>query len=84
MVLYRYGSDINFLNATSLTKSSFRQLLRRFASYYYIPRARSRGRPLKLRYHHQHTFGFIDGKNFKVQQPSNADLQNAIRMHCVV
>ncbi|KAE9072304.1 hypothetical protein PF010_g25534, partial [Phytophthora fragariae] len=49
----RYGSDINFLNATSLTKSSFRQLLRRFASYYYIPRARSRGRPLKLRYHHQ-------------------------------
>ncbi|KAE8898956.1 hypothetical protein PF001_g16994 [Phytophthora fragariae] len=95
----RYGSDINFLNATSLTKSSFRQLLRRFASYYYIPRARSRGRPLKLRYHHQeelaklvearepllkHTFGFIDGKNFKVQQPSNADLQNAIRMYCVV
>ncbi|KAE9088614.1 hypothetical protein PF010_g19317 [Phytophthora fragariae] len=53
MVLYRYGCDINFLNATSLTKSSFRQLLRRFASYYYIPRARSRGRPLKLRYHHQ-------------------------------
>ncbi|KAJ8571386.1 hypothetical protein ON010_g5448 [Phytophthora cinnamomi] len=26
----------------------------------------------------KHTFGFIDGKNFKVQQPSNADLQNAM------
>ncbi|EGZ25124.1 hypothetical protein PHYSODRAFT_364346, partial [Phytophthora sojae] len=26
----------------------------------------------------KHTFDFIDGKNFKVQQPSNADLQNAM------
>ncbi|KAG3059819.1 hypothetical protein PC128_g16658 [Phytophthora cactorum] len=25
-----------------------------------------------------HTFGFIDGKNLKVQQPSNADLQNSM------
>ncbi|KAG1711902.1 hypothetical protein DVH05_009143 [Phytophthora capsici] len=25
-----------------------------------------------------HTFGFIDGKNLRVQQPSNADLQNAM------
>ncbi|ETN16130.1 hypothetical protein PPTG_06346 [Phytophthora nicotianae INRA-310] len=26
----------------------------------------------------EYTFGFTDGKNFKVQQPSNADLQNAM------
>ncbi|ETO58387.1 hypothetical protein F444_23237 [Phytophthora nicotianae P1976] len=26
----------------------------------------------------KHTFGFIDGKNLRVQQPSNADMQNAI------
>ncbi|ETL80062.1 hypothetical protein L917_19408, partial [Phytophthora nicotianae] len=26
----------------------------------------------------KHTFGFIDGKNLRVQQPSNADLQNAM------
>ncbi|KAE8997316.1 hypothetical protein PR001_g19621 [Phytophthora rubi] len=26
----------------------------------------------------KHTFGFIDGKNFRVQQPSSADLQNAM------
>ncbi|EGZ13043.1 hypothetical protein PHYSODRAFT_286535, partial [Phytophthora sojae] len=53
MVLYRYGTDINFVNPPALpSTSSFHQLLRRFTSYYHIPRARSRGRPLKLRYHH--------------------------------
>ncbi|ETP40707.1 hypothetical protein F442_12028 [Phytophthora nicotianae P10297] len=26
----------------------------------------------------KHTFGFIDGKNLRVKEPSNADLQNAI------
>ncbi|KAL4110994.1 hypothetical protein PRIC1_002678 [Phytophthora ramorum] len=26
----------------------------------------------------EHTFGFIDGKDLRVQQPSNADLQNAM------
>ncbi|KAE9072660.1 hypothetical protein PF010_g25396 [Phytophthora fragariae] len=45
MALYEYGTDINFLNATSLTRA-FDQLLY--------------------------------GKNLRVQQPSNADLQNAI------
>ncbi|KAE9107518.1 hypothetical protein PF007_g13013 [Phytophthora fragariae] len=33
MVLYRYGSDINFINPTSLTKSSYHQRLRRFTGY---------------------------------------------------
>ncbi|EGZ17970.1 hypothetical protein PHYSODRAFT_286010, partial [Phytophthora sojae] len=153
MLLYRFGSDINFINATSLTRSAFEHLLRRFSRFYFIPKAKLRGRPPKLRYHHQvlglvlsfyvrsmehsslsmlfclppstlsrilcraeeelskalhgyapariswpsptrqaelaklvearepllkYTFGFIDGKNFKVQQPSNADLQNAM------
>ncbi|KAE9330655.1 hypothetical protein PF008_g15687 [Phytophthora fragariae] len=82
MMLYTHVSDINFLNATSLTRSAFHQLLRRFSRFYYIPRSTARGRPPKLRHYHQimglHTFGFIDGKNLRVQQPSNADLQNAI------
>ncbi|KAE9065446.1 hypothetical protein PF010_g28199 [Phytophthora fragariae] len=91
-MLYTHVSDINFLNATSLTRSAFHQLLRRFSRFYYIPRSTARGRPPKLRHYHQimgllveareplfkHTFGFIDGKNLRVQQPSNADLQNAI------
>ncbi|KAE9275252.1 hypothetical protein PF001_g26673 [Phytophthora fragariae] len=153
MMVYKYGSDVNFLNTTSLTRSAFNQLLRRFSRFYYIPRHMTRGRPTKLKHHHQvlglvlcfyvgsmeqsslcmlfgappstlsrtlaraegalaqalsgyasariswpsparqaelaklvearepllqHTFGFIDGKNFRVQQPSNADLQNAM------
>ncbi|KUF84205.1 hypothetical protein AM588_10000653 [Phytophthora nicotianae] len=153
MALYKNGFDSNFLNATSLTRAAFKHLLRRFARYYYIPPARSRGKPPKLRYHHQalglvlcfyvgsmengtlcmlfgvppstlsrtlckaeealscalrdfapariswpspsrqrelaslvnarepllqYTFGFIDGKNFRVQQPPNSDLQNAM------
>ncbi|KAG3065155.1 hypothetical protein PI124_g22303 [Phytophthora idaei] len=153
MALYTYGHDKNFLNATSLTRAAFQQLLRRFMRFYHIARPSSRGRPPKLRYHHQalglilcfyvgsmkngtlcmlfgvppstlsrtlrkaeealsrsldgyapariawpspsrqrelaemvrsrepllhHTFGFIDGKNLRVQQPSNADLQNAM------
>ncbi|KAE9213776.1 hypothetical protein PF004_g15239 [Phytophthora fragariae] len=91
-MLYTHVSDINFLNATSLTRSAFHQLLRRFSRFYYIPRSTARGRPPKLRHYHQimgllveareplfkHTFGFIDGKNLRVQQPSNADLQNAM------
>jgi hypothetical protein len=36
-----------------MCRPAFHQLLRRFARFYYIPRARSRGRPPKLRYHHQ-------------------------------
>ncbi|ETO77486.1 hypothetical protein F444_07323 [Phytophthora nicotianae P1976] len=153
MALYRDGLDTNFINATSLTRAAFKKLLRRFSRFYHLPSAGSRGRPPKLRYHHQalglvlcfyvrsmesstlcmlfgvppstlslslrkaedalsralrdfsparisrpspsrqrelatlvnghepllkHTFGFIDGKNFRVQQPSNADLQNAM------
>ncbi|GMF52004.1 unnamed protein product [Phytophthora fragariaefolia] len=34
-------------------RSAFQQLLRRFARFYYIPKSTSRGRPPKLRYHHQ-------------------------------
>ncbi|EGZ22640.1 hypothetical protein PHYSODRAFT_249619 [Phytophthora sojae] len=153
MTLYEYGTDINFLNATSLKRSAFDQLLCRFSCFYYMPPPSSRGRPPKLRYLHQllglvltfydgsmeqsslcitfgvppstlsrtlrkaeealaralngyapvriswpspsrqvelarmfnkretlltHTFGFIDGKNLRVQEPSNADLQNAM------
>ncbi|ETN02259.1 hypothetical protein PPTG_16507 [Phytophthora nicotianae INRA-310] len=153
MILYKYGNDVNFLNATSLTRPTFNQLLRRFSRFYFIPRHNARGRPPKLRHHHQvlglllsfyvgsmeqttlclvfgvppstlsrtlrrgeralastlkgyapariswpspsrqvelamlvearepllqHTFGFIDGKNLRVQQPSNSDLQNAM------
>eukprot|EP00644_Phytophthora_capsici_P006057 jgi/Phyca11/97918/e_gw1.2.1384.1 len=36
-----------------LHRPAFKHLLRRFARYNYIPPARSRGRPPKLRYHHQ-------------------------------
>ncbi|EGZ27291.1 hypothetical protein PHYSODRAFT_475810, partial [Phytophthora sojae] len=39
--------NINFLNATSLTRSAFHQLLRRFSRFYYIPRS------TKLRHYHQ-------------------------------
>uniref|UniRef100_H3GVH3 DDE Tnp4 domain-containing protein n=1 Tax=Phytophthora ramorum TaxID=164328 RepID=H3GVH3_PHYRM len=53
IVLYRFGKDINFLNTTSLTRPAFEQLLRQFNSYYYIPPPESRGRPPKLRCHHQ-------------------------------
>ncbi|KAE9184016.1 hypothetical protein PF004_g23781 [Phytophthora fragariae] len=75
MALYEYGTDINFLNATSLTRA-FDQLLCRFSCFYYMPPPSSRGLPPKLRYLHQvelarmvnkreplltHTFGFIDG-----------------------
>ncbi|KAE9053348.1 hypothetical protein PF010_g32947, partial [Phytophthora fragariae] len=38
MMVYKYGSDVNFLNTTSLTRSAFNQLLRRFSRFYYIPR----------------------------------------------
>ncbi|KAE8976335.1 hypothetical protein PR002_g25341 [Phytophthora rubi] len=30
MMVYKYGSDVNFLNTTSLTRSAFNQLLQRF------------------------------------------------------
>eukprot|EP00644_Phytophthora_capsici_P007522 jgi/Phyca11/112048/e_gw1.21.568.1 len=57
MILYRHGNDLNFLNATSLTSGiciqADHQLLRRFRRFYYIPRHTARGRPPKLRYHHQ-------------------------------
>ncbi|KAE9289196.1 hypothetical protein PR003_g25616 [Phytophthora rubi] len=53
MLLYKSDSDINFLNATSLTRPAFQQLLRRLARFYYIPKSTSRGRPPKLRYHPQ-------------------------------
>ncbi|KAE9037234.1 hypothetical protein PR003_g6695 [Phytophthora rubi] len=153
MSLYRSASDTNFLNATSLTRSTFLGLLRRFSGFFTIRAPSTRGRPTKLRYLHQvlglvlcfyvgsmenstlcmlfgvppatlartlrkaekalsqalegfaparisfpsptqqvrlaklvearepllqHTFGFIDGKNLRVMQPSNADLQNAM------
>ncbi|KAE9228637.1 hypothetical protein PF004_g11016 [Phytophthora fragariae] len=113
MLLYKFGSDINFINATSLTRPAFHQLMRSFARFYFIPKAKFRGRPPKLRYLHQvlglvlsfyvgsmeqsslsmlthvvaitnrlaelaklvearepllkYTFGFIDGKNFKLR-----------------
>ncbi|ETP53073.1 hypothetical protein F442_01999 [Phytophthora nicotianae P10297] len=53
VILYKYGTDINFLNATSLTRIAFGNLLRRFVGFYYIPRLQPRGRPFKLRFHHQ-------------------------------
>ncbi|ETP46619.1 hypothetical protein F442_07154 [Phytophthora nicotianae P10297] len=53
MVLFEYGSDLNFLNATSLTRTAFRQLLHRFAACYTIRDPNSRGRPPKLQYLHQ-------------------------------
>ncbi|KAE8987037.1 hypothetical protein PR003_g8468 [Phytophthora rubi] len=54
MVLYTYGDDSNFLNATSLTRASFQQLLRRFARFFYLPPVTAKGgRPTKLRFHHQ-------------------------------
>ncbi|KAE9022622.1 hypothetical protein PF004_g4448 [Phytophthora fragariae] len=37
MMLYTHGSDINFITATSLTRSAIHQLLRRFSRFYYIP-----------------------------------------------
>ncbi|KAE9074386.1 hypothetical protein PF002_g25132 [Phytophthora fragariae] len=52
MALYEYGTDINFLNATSLTRA-FDQLLCRFSCFYYMPPPSSRGLPPKLRYLHQ-------------------------------
>ncbi|KAE8893382.1 hypothetical protein PF007_g22922 [Phytophthora fragariae] len=77
MTLYMCGSDVNFLNATSLTRGAFHQLL---SSSWPSPsrqaelaRMVNKREPLLT-----HTFGFIDGKNLRVQQPSNADLQNAI------
>ncbi|KAE8966979.1 hypothetical protein PR003_g26302 [Phytophthora rubi] len=53
MMVYKYGSDVNFLNTTSLTRSAFNQLLQRFSRFYYIPRHTTRGRPTKLNHHHQ-------------------------------
>uniref|UniRef100_H3GJJ4 Uncharacterized protein n=1 Tax=Phytophthora ramorum TaxID=164328 RepID=H3GJJ4_PHYRM len=53
MMLYKFGKDVSFLNTTSLTRPAFHQPLRRFSRYYYIPRHDARGRPPKLRYHHQ-------------------------------
>ncbi|KAF1789858.1 hypothetical protein GQ600_25969 [Phytophthora cactorum] len=48
MMLYRYGSDLNFLIATSLTRPAFHQLLHRIAEFYTILNHNSRGRPAKL------------------------------------
>eukprot|EP00644_Phytophthora_capsici_P004857 jgi/Phyca11/97251/e_gw1.1.673.1 len=54
MSLYMNGTDKNFLNATSLTRASFHQLLQRFSTFYHIrPVSSAGGRPPKLRYHHQ-------------------------------
>ncbi|EGZ26758.1 hypothetical protein PHYSODRAFT_470027 [Phytophthora sojae] len=53
MMVYKYGSDMNFLIMTSLTRSAFNQLLQRFSHFYYIPRHTKRGRPTKLKHHHQ-------------------------------
>ncbi|KAE9098266.1 hypothetical protein PF007_g16322 [Phytophthora fragariae] len=53
MSLYKAGNGINFINATSLTRPAFHQLLKRFSSFYDIPGAGARGRPPKLRHHHQ-------------------------------
>ncbi|KAG2923852.1 hypothetical protein PC110_g15628 [Phytophthora cactorum] len=53
MQLYERGNDLNFLNTTSLTRAALSQLLRRFSQFYRIAPASSRGRPPKLRYHHQ-------------------------------
>ncbi|KAE9268965.1 hypothetical protein PF008_g30986 [Phytophthora fragariae] len=53
MSLYMHGSDKNFLNATSLTRATFNQLLGRFAGFYSTRAAPSRGRPPKLRSLHQ-------------------------------
>ncbi|KAE9226183.1 hypothetical protein PF004_g11716 [Phytophthora fragariae] len=53
MILYHDGTDTNFINTTSLTRPAFHQLLRRFVGVYYIRKKAARGRPSKLRYHHQ-------------------------------
>ncbi|KAG1699955.1 hypothetical protein DVH05_012392 [Phytophthora capsici] len=63
MSLYMNGTDKNFLNATSLTRASFHQLLQRFSTFYHIhPVSSAGGRPPKLRYlytpsalEHQHS-----------------------------
>ncbi|KAF1779310.1 hypothetical protein GQ600_3082 [Phytophthora cactorum] len=93
MALYKHGGDRNFLNATSLTRSYFHQLLERFSTFYQIrPVSGAGGRPPKLRYHHQALglvlFFYVGSMEFilfflvvfcvKVMQPSNADLQNAM------
>ncbi|KAE9224594.1 hypothetical protein PF004_g12173 [Phytophthora fragariae] len=147
------GTDENFINTTSLSRSAFCMLLERFAPFYDIPMWRLKGgRPRKRQLHHhvlwvllafyvgsmqrtslckefgippstlarvlnaaevalsnalhgfeharivwpsldrqkalsrlaarrhhlmQLSWGFSDGKNYKVQQPSNPDVQNA-------
>eukprot|EP00644_Phytophthora_capsici_P016518 jgi/Phyca11/124112/e_gw1.52.337.1 len=54
MATWRFGSDKNFLNLTSLTRASFCRLLERFSNFYHIPRYRPKGgRPPRLRHHHQ-------------------------------
>ncbi|KAL3672905.1 hypothetical protein V7S43_002207 [Phytophthora oleae] len=53
MIMYQHGNDTNFLNATSLTRATFNQLLQRFSQFYTIPGHSTRDRPPKLRYHHQ-------------------------------
>ncbi|KUF84413.1 hypothetical protein AM588_10000690 [Phytophthora nicotianae] len=83
MILYKYGNDVNFLNATSLTRESLglhTQGIRASKDLVAVSIPSSRAgyvggssEPLL-----QHTFGFIDGKNLRVQQPSNSDLQNAM------
>ncbi|KAG3015115.1 hypothetical protein PC120_g12337 [Phytophthora cactorum] len=94
MMLYRYGSKLKFLNATSLTRSASHQLLHRAEealakvlngyapARIYWPSPARKVELAKLVQSREplltHTFGFIDGKNLKVQQPSNADLQNSM------
>ncbi|KAG3112404.1 hypothetical protein PI125_g8240 [Phytophthora idaei] len=63
MVLYKYGNDVNFLNTTNLSWCDPSELAN-------LVEARE---PLL-----KHTFGFIDGKNLRVQQASNSDLQIAM------
>jgi DDE superfamily endonuclease len=153
-VMYRVGSDSDFITAISLTRSSFENLLSSFKRYYTFNSGPSkRGRPPRVKDHHcvlsllLHTYcspadnktwsemfgispatlsrtlvkaeiallatlnsmreariewpslddqvrmalaveakepivkgrwGFIDGKNYRVQEPSNCDIQNGM------
>ena len=161
MVIYRSGTDENFMALTSLNRLSFEKLLTGFSKEYHINSSVRGGRPSKLLKHHQvlgcilmfycdtigyknlsvifaippstlsrvlnkaelalrralrefteaeirwptleeqrdwaskvnrknelvqGRWGFIDGKNFKVQTPSDAEKQNALYngwLHCV-
>ncbi|EGZ04466.1 hypothetical protein PHYSODRAFT_343244 [Phytophthora sojae] len=130
MTLYEYGTDINFLNATSLTRTPtklryLQKVLGLVLTFYVgsleqsslcitfgvppntlsrtlrkaeeaLARALNGYAPARISWPSPscqvelarmvnkreplltHTFGFINGKNLRVQEPSNADLQNAM------